>query len=148
LAFFPPKSHIINRNAKCNVISLGNQGAFLSEIPLSIAVYTYTFIYLLMFMIATGNNIHLALLQNIPTLLIFPILTALETFWIIYNQCIQQPLFLIIAAITIAGTAAAIWALIVIATKNNKLYYTHNTDLGQLCDRPSKTLFRCKQHNI
>lgn len=148
LAFFPPKSHQTIKNAKCNIISLGNQGTLLSQIPLSIAVYTYTFIYLLMFMVATGNNIHLALSQNIPTLVIFPILIMLETFWIITNDCITQPIFLIITAIITAATLAAAWAAIIIALKNNKLQYTHNHDIGHICQRPSKTLFRCKQQHI
>jgi hypothetical protein len=43
---------------------------------------------------------------------------------------------------------AALWALLIISLKINKLYYTHNTDIGHVCDRPSKTLFRCKPHRI
>lgn len=143
-----PKSHLTSMNAKCNVISLGNEGSFLSEIPLSIAVYTYTFIYLLMFMIATGDNVNLALSQNIPTLVIFPLLCAFECFWITSNNCISNPFFMIITSIVLSGSVAALWALLIISLKINKLYYTHNIDMGHVCDRPSKTLFRCKPQRI
>jgi hypothetical protein len=143
LSFFSPKSETFARSAKCNIISLGSQGQLLSEIPLSIAVYTYTFVYLLMFMLNT-DNLHLALIQNIPTFIVFPALIILETTWIILNDCITQPFFLILTAIIISAAIAAAWAAIIIQTKNTALAYTHNNHIGQLCNRPSKTLFRCK----
>ena len=148
LSLFPPKSPLVSKNAKCNIISLGNEGSPLSEIPLSIAVYTYTFMYLLMFMVATGDNVNLALSQNIPTLVIFPLLCMFEIFWIVTNNCITEPVFLIIASMVLSGGVAVAWALLVISLKINKLHYTQNTDLGHVCDRPSKTLFRCKPQRI
>jgi hypothetical protein len=36
-------SHIFAPNAKCNVISLGENGRLLSQIPLSVCVYAYTY---------------------------------------------------------------------------------------------------------
>ena len=38
-----------NPNPKCSIISLGDNGNVLSDIPLSIAVYSYTFFYMLIF---------------------------------------------------------------------------------------------------
>ena len=148
LSLFSPKSDLVSKNAKCNIISLGNEGSPLSEIPLSIAVYTYTFMYLLMFIMATGDNVNLALSQNIPTLVIFPLLCLFEIFWTVTNNCITQPVFLIIASMVLSGGVAVLWALLVISLKINKLHYTQNTDLGHVCDRPSKTLFRCKPQRI
>lgn len=147
-SMFPPESFEDVTSSKCNVISLGENGNILSSIPLSVSVYSYTFFYLLMFMVAGGGNAYSALAQNIPTLFIFPLLCAAEIFWLVTNNCIKSPVYKILFSIIVSGGIAVAWGMIIISLKNNKLYYINNVDTGQVCSRPSKQYFRCKPKRI
>jgi hypothetical protein len=111
-SLFPPEAdYIFAQNAKCNVISLGENGRLLSQIPLSVCVYAYTFSYLLMFLVGNpaAASTSVQLTQSIPTLVLFPALCGLEIFWIVANNCVPQPLFSILAAVLISGAVGVIW---------------------------------------
>jgi hypothetical protein len=112
-SLFPAKAgFVFTQNAKCNVISLGENGRLLSQIPLSVCVYAYTFFYLSMFLVgspsSTSTSIYVTLTQNIPTFVLFPALCGLEIFWIVANNCVPQPLFSILAAVLISGAVGII----------------------------------------
>jgi hypothetical protein len=141
---FPAEvSHVFAPNAKCNVISLGEKGRLLSQIPLSVCVYAYTYVYLLMFLVASPSASASAS-QNIPTLVLFPALCALEIFWIVSNNCVRQPLFSILAAVLLSAAVGAVWAMIVLSLKNDRLTYLNDSSVGQKCSMNTKTLFKCK----
>jgi hypothetical protein len=128
-SLFPPEAdYIFAQNAKCNVISLGENGRLLSQIPLSVCVYAYTFSYLLMFLVGNpaAASTSVQLTQSIPTLVLFPALCGLEIFWIVANNCVPQPLFSILAAVLISGAVGVIWAMIVISLKNDNLTYLND----------------------
>ena len=141
----------------CNTISLGTGGSVLSKLPLSTAVFSYTFFYLLTFIInmASGgkgfntkknNQIRLqdlntAMRQNAPTMLLFPLLILIDAGWIIMNGCNEW--INILAALIISGVIGIIWATILVAAKNPDLLYVSRS-LGDVCNRPSTTAFRCR----
>lgn len=146
-------------NPKCSVISLGDNGNVLSTIPLSIAVYSYTFFYLFIFILNLGNShdnkgvlgdeklsgreLTTAFRQNIPIMIIFPLLLILESVWIINNNCIWKPIFFILISIIVGGIVGVLWALVITSLKNNSLMYLSNSGID-VCSRPSQTYFRCK----
>ena len=141
----------------CNTISLGTGGSVLSSLPLSTAVFSYTFFYLLTFIInmASGgkgfnttknNNIRLqdlntAMRQNAPTMLLFPLLILIDAGWIIMNGCNEW--INILVALIISGIIGILWATILVAAKNPDLLYVSRS-LGDVCNRPSTTAFRCR----
>ena len=78
-------------NPKCSIITLGEAGGYLSKIPLSLTVYSFTFFYLLIFVLNTASTntkgimdsksvtqrgINTALQQNFPLFIIFPLLNV------------------------------------------------------------------------
>jgi hypothetical protein len=147
-SMFGPESHTGFPNSKCNIISLGENGNVLSNIPLSLCVYSYTFFYLLTFMVMSGGDAYTALAQNIPTLVIFPLLSGAEMFWLASYHCIRHPVEAFIMAVVISGGVAVAWGAAIIKVGNNKLFYINNADTGQVCSRPSKQMFRCKPQKI
>ncbi len=143
-ALFPADvSHVFAQNAKCNVISLGENGRLLSQIPLSVCTYMYTYAYLLTFLLS-AQSASAALVQNLPTVILFPAICALEIFWIVSNDCVPQPMFSILAAVLISAAVGLLWALVVLALKNDRLTYLNDSYLGQKCSRNTKSLFKCK----
>lgn len=136
-------THVFAQNAKCNVISLGENGRLLSQIPLSVCTYIYTYAYLLTFLLS-AQSASAALVQNLPTVVLFPVLCALEIFWIVANDCVPQPMFSILAAVLISAAVGLLWALVVLALKNDRLTYLNDSYLGQKCSRNTKSLFKCK----
>ena len=147
--FFPPEiEHIAN--AKCSIISLGNDGNVLSTIPLSIAVYSYTFFYMLVFIFNLGNRsdnkgpgLNAAFQQNIPILVLFPLLLILETLWITMNNCVYLPLYYITCSFMVGALFGSVWAIIITSLKNPNLMYLSKSGV-EVCSRPSKTYFSCK----
>lgn len=108
-------------NPACNLITLGDNGDVLSTLPLSISVYSYTLFYLLVFMLNLANTtndkgilntksvnqskINEIMVQNLPVLIIFPLLIVCESIWIISNRCLFEvkPLISIACAAILGG---------------------------------------------
>lgn len=144
-------------NPKCSVISLGDNGTILSTIPLSIAVYSYTFFYLFIFILNLGNskddkgilgdlnskNLSTAFRHNIPIMIIFPLLLLFESIWIVNNNCVWKPLFYILTSTIIGAVCGVLWAILITSLKNNNLMYLSNAGV-EVCSRPSQTYFSCK----
>ena len=145
LSIFPLESfHTIGK--ECHILSLGIDNNVLSVIPFSIAVYTYTFVYLLMFILSLGNgSIMLNIKQNISIFILFPLFIFIESIYIIVNNCVSNPVYSILTSIIISCITACLWALFIISLKNNKLYYINNMNTGDVCSRPSKTYLKCKK---
>jgi hypothetical protein len=152
-----------NKNPKCNVISLGLNGEYISKIPLNLVVYSYTFFYLLIFILNLANTsdiagllhsskisqitINTALQQNIPILVFFPLLILVESFWIVANSCVSdnmvKSMILIGSGICFGGIFGVIWALMVTSLKIPQLQYIVSKN-NDVCSRPSKTSYRCR----
>lgn len=153
-----PPGHPIN--PRCNILTLNN-GDYLSKIPLSITTFSYTFFYLLVFIINLGNNsrgilskkvatqkhLNTIIQQNLPTIILFPLLIMLESAWIITNKCLKTNNFIsILTAIIVGGTTGVLWAMFITYIKKPELQYI-NTSGAEVCSQPSKTLYRCKPQN-
>jgi hypothetical protein len=148
LSIFPLETNY-TKNAVCNSVTLGINNQLFSEIPLSIGVYTYTFVYLLMFIIGIqGGNVKLQLKQNISILVLFPLFILLESIHLLINNCISNPLYAILFSMIISSIIGCLWGLLIISLKNNKLYYINNMNSGDVCVRPSKTYLKCVRKKI
>jgi hypothetical protein len=151
-------------NPRCNVITLGQNGP-ITNIPLSLTTFSYTFFYLLVFIINLANtrnpkggllgnkgftyaNINMVLQQNFPTLVLFPTLIILEIFWVVSNKCIvgMNVIPSILGAIVIGGLVGVFWAIFITTTKRPELQYINKPGL-EVCNQPSKSLYRCRPLN-
>ena len=137
---------------RCNTFYLGSipeDGRIepLSKSPLNILVYAYTLAYLITSFTAppvTHDNALIALQQNVVILVIFPLLLILETFWLLNNSCNDLVFIMISLAIGLGGGIA--WAYIMRATKRADLQYM-NIGNVEVCSRPTKTVYRCRNIN-
>jgi hypothetical protein len=124
-----------NPELVCQLITLTDVGP-LSSLPLSIITFTYTAGYMgyiiFKYKLAT---------QNIPTLIIFPLLILSDMFWQMSHKCSTS---LAILVSTILGMGCGIaWAAIIDTIKNTNLLYFNGISNAQTCSRPSKQSFRC-----
>ena len=147
-------------NPKCSIITLGEAGGYLSKIPLSLTVYSFTFFYLLIFVLNTAStnpkgvldsksiskqSINTALQQNVPLLIIFPLLIILESVWLLTNNCVQNILIRGGVAIMLGGIGGIIWSLIISSVGKPELQYLSKS-VVDVCNRPSKSLYKCKKN--
>lgn len=131
-------SHTItdDKEAICNTLTLSDSGR-LSKVPLGMVVFSYTFFYLVD-IIAKYN----LAMQNIPTLILFPVLILAEGFWNMINGCAS--IMQIIVAFGIGSVMGAVWAEIIRSTGAVQLQYFNGINNAQVCSRPSKQKFKCK----
>lgn len=154
---FFPKNDVFVRDAKCSIISLGNDGEILSNTPLSIGVYSFTFFYMLIFILNLGNrsdnkgmtgelnssDVSAALKQNVPILILFPLLCIFEIFWIMLYNCVWDPVYYITSSLIIGGIWGVSWGIIITQIKRNDLMYLSKSGVD-VCSRPQKTYFSCR----
>jgi hypothetical protein len=119
----------------CNSLTLSDNGR-LSKIPLGMVVFTYTFFYL----VDTISTYDLVS-QNIPTFIIFPAIIVAEAIWNKIYNCVT--IFQLFAAFAIGSLWGFIWARIIRSSGAVKLQYFNGINNGQVCNRPSKQMFRC-----
>lgn len=122
-------------NGVCNMITIGKDGSF-SKIPLGISMLTYTLIYLV-YIIAI-NHIEQ---DNLPTLIILPILIFGDLIWNIANDCYKP--FGVILSIACGALSGWAWAAIVHSFNQPQLFFLNVGGNKTVCHRPSKQLFKC-----
>jgi hypothetical protein len=125
------------KDAICNAISLTESGR-LSNLPLSMVVFSYTFFYLVD-IIAKYNLAS----QNIPTLILFPLLIIGDYIWNNTYNC--ATIMQLIAAFGIGSVTGWIWSMIIRSTGVVQLQYFNGVSNSQSCSRPSRQMFKCKQ---
>jgi hypothetical protein len=138
------------RSYRCNTLFLGSipitSGSIepLSKLPLNIVVYSYTLAYLVTAFTAppiSYVNALASLQQNMPVLILFPLLLIFEAVWLSAHSC-NNPMTLFVALII--GIAVGIfWAFMMRLTKNANIQYMSMGNI-QVCSRPSKTVYRCR----
>ena len=143
-------------DASCDILSIGPHGSRLSILPLSTAVFSYTFFYLLTFIInmaslkpanfigkntVKAQRLNMVMQQNIPTMILFPLLILIDAGWNLTYGC--NSFQSIGISLVISGIVGIIWGLVIAYTKNPELQYISSGGL-QVCNRPSKTMYRCK----
>lgn len=122
-------------NEFCKMISLGHV-TNISKLPLGQVIISYIFTYLVMFI--SLNNV---MLQNIATLVFFPVLIILDALWNLNKGCFS---FLqIFTAIIIGGGIGSLWGWIIYKYASPKIqYYIGFTD-KQVCSKPQRNTFKC-----
>jgi len=126
---------------KCNLITLNGIGP-ISEVPLSQAVYAYTFWYII-FIIGKHNDFkkNNLWLQNIPTIIFLTVIVIADLIWNFTNQCSSVVGLLI--SFFIAGIFGLLWAWIIDSSGAVKLQYFNGLSNRTYCSRPSKQVFKC-----
>jgi hypothetical protein len=119
----------------CNLITIGKDGSF-SRLPLGIATLSYTFFYLLFVIVKYKLE-----LNNIPTLIFFPILILADFIWNIMNDCYTA--FGVILSLFAGGLMGLAWSSIIIRLNQPNLLFLNVGSSQSVCQRPSKQLFKC-----
>ena len=122
--------------AICNTLSLSDSGR-VSSIPLGMVVFSFTFFYL----VDIIAKYDLAK-QNVPTLVIFPIIIIAEAVWNRQYQC--ATFIQLIFALGVGSLCGFGWAQIIRKTGAVQLQYFNGISNTQTCSRPSKQKFKCK----
>ena len=118
----------------CNTLSLGGFSGF-SKVPLSTAVLSYTFFYLVY---TIGKN-NMAL-YNIPTLILFPVLILSDMGWNIQNGC--YPLISCVVSLIVAGGIGVLWSYIISIYMPNMQYLIVGSN-REMCMKPSDQTLIC-----
>ena len=130
-------------NTKCSLITLGKDFEPLSKAPLNILVYVYTFAYLLTSLLLNPKQYQTAaLVQNIPMMILFPLLILLETGWLYVHSCFE--LINILYSMVVGVVFGLSWAFMISALRRPELQYLKLGNNVDVCSRPSKNLYRCK----
>ena len=129
-------------NENCNLYTLGvgpdgymNHARF-SKVPLSLVVFSYSFAYLLFFII-TSNLLSV----NFITVLLFIYLIIMEFYFLNKNNCSN-----VIAGLIgcIIGTATGIiWAFIIKTSNNADLYYYNGINNASYCTIAKERKYKC-----
>jgi len=122
----------------CNFLSLGGFHKF-SKVPLSLAVLSYTFFYL----VYTIAFYHMEVF-NIPTLILFPILILADIWWNYSNNCF--PIASCILSLVVAGGLGVLWSFIVQQNMPNMQYLIVGSN-RQMCMKPSEQQLICTQND-
>jgi hypothetical protein len=132
---FLPFSDSALPNEICNLITIGGSPAY-SKLPLGQTILGYTFAYL-MYVIVKYKYV----LQNIPTIVFFPLIILVDIIWNLSNSCYKMPQLII--ALVLGGGIGALWAFILDKSKLTHLQYFNKISGKAECSRPSKSTFKC-----
>jgi hypothetical protein len=119
----------------CNIITIGKDGSF-SRLPLGITILSYTFFYLLFVIVKYKLE-----LNNIPTLIFFPILILADFIWNVMNDCYST--FGIILSLFAGGLMGLVWSSVILRLNQPNLLFLNIGSSQSVCQRPSKQLFKC-----
>lgn len=133
--FKNPSENTTDNELICNVLTLTENGR-LSNLPLSMVVFAYTFFYL----VDIIAHYKLAS-QNIPTLIIFPLIIIGEFIWNRAYGCAS--LSGIIAAFGVGSVMGWAWSAMIRSTGVVQLQYFNGISNAAVCSRPSKQKFKC-----
>lgn len=130
------KTVIPENDMICNVLTLTDNGR-LSNLPLSMVVFSYTFFFLVD--IIANKKLEL---QNIPTLIIFPLIIIAEFAWNVFYKC--GSMAGIIGAFAVGSVFGWAWSAIIRSSGAVKLQYFNGISNANTCTRSSTQKFTCK----
>lgn len=141
----------------CHQLTLTGS-APLSQIPLSLVVYSFTLFYLVYAMLSISaptvngrvdislvseSQANTAAANNIPILVVFPVLIIADFTWTMIWKCSRW--WKQVWSIIVGGGIGLLWANIISSSSLSSLLYLSVMSNAQICSRPSKTRFRCKR---
>ena len=132
---FKIKEENMDNSLICNVLTLTDNGR-LSNVPLSMVVFSYTFFFLVY--VISYNNLAV---QNIPTLIIFPLIIIAEFAWNMFYKC--TTMYGIIVAFAVGSLVGVIWSAIIVSSKAVSLQYFNGISNANTCTRSSTQKFKC-----
>jgi len=121
----------------CNLLTLTKAGP-LSNLPLSQVVFAYTFGYLT-YIIGKYKLVS----QNIPTLILFPLLIIADWIWMSSNQCAS--VMAVLMATIIGGGVGAAWSALIDFMKLSKYQYFSGLSTKETCSLAAKQSFKCRK---
>jgi hypothetical protein len=124
----------------CNVLTLTDSGRF-SNLPLSMVTFTYTFFFLVYIIIDKKIAV-----QNIPTLIIFPLIIIAEFAWNNFYGC--SSMAGIVCAGIIGGFFGFAWSAIIRNSGAVNLQYFNGISNSNVCTRSSTQKFSCKTEYV
>jgi hypothetical protein len=127
---------LVPKDVSCSQITLNGVSGGLSKIPLSTAVYSYSFFYLL-YIIVTYKLAS----QNVPTILFFIGLIIADIGWNFSNHCSSS--IGIFVSFGVAALCGISWAMLIDRSKAVNLQYYNGLSNKQTCSQPNKTSFKC-----
>jgi hypothetical protein len=133
---FKKTSNIQENDMICNVLTLTDKGR-LSNLPLSMVAFSYTFFFLVD--IIANKKLEL---QNIPTLIIFPLIIIAEFAWNVFYKC--SSMAGIIGAFAVGSIFGWAWSAIIRSSGAIKLQYFNGISNANTCTRSSTQKFTCK----
>lgn len=144
-----PTSPDVLPNSICSQITLSG-GTPLSNIPLSLTVYSFTLFYLvfaILNMNISGDDTKkmndAAALNNLPVLILFPLLIIADFIWLMSWNC--SPFLNLVVSVVVGGATGLAWAAIISKSKMAPLLYLTVMSNSQVCSRPAKTRMMCKK---
>jgi hypothetical protein len=123
------------RDIVCHSIGLEN----IPNVSLSQVILMFTYSYL-MFIIYKIDTVSYAD-DNLPTIILFPILIVANAIWVITSGCAEISTIIISAAIGAAGGFG--WFMFIKNTGYHDLALFNGISNKAVCRKPSKTRFRC-----
>lgn len=126
------------RSEVCNSFSINSAG--LSDntmLPMGQVVFGYTLFYL-------GTAIYYtdSFLNNLPTVIFFPAISAFDMLWNSNNNC--HSIGKSFASFAIGGGIGIGWAYLLNWGKAGDLLYFNNISGKKECSRPTKSTFKCR----
>ena len=140
IEYFKSKVNTPDNDMICNVLTLTESGRF-SNIPLSMVTFAYTFFFLVDIIAAKKLAV-----QNIPTLIIFPLIIIAEFAWNIFYGC--SSMGGIATGFAIGGLFGFAWSMIIRKSGAVKLQYFNGITNSNVCTRSSTQKFSCKTEYV
>jgi len=119
----------------CSVLTIGQSDSF-SDLPLGQSALAYTFAYLLFAILK-----YKLVLQNIPTLVFFPLLLTFDFIWNLNNSCYS--FFQLLVSLLVGAGIGLLWAFTISLGKSPSLMYFSSLSNKEVCSKPDKSTFRC-----
>jgi hypothetical protein len=123
-------------DVKCQALYIMGETPISPVLPLNINVIAFVFAYLLYIINITGRVV-----QNIPTLILFPAFLGYQIYWSSLHRC--SPIINSFISMAIGGLMGWGFSAAVEYSKLPELQYFTGVKNQDVCKTPSKTKFRC-----
>lgn len=120
----------------CKSMGLDN----LANVSLSQVILMFTYVYLMLIIYKINDKTSYAD-DNLPTIILFPILIIANAIWIVTNGCTDMSA--IILSGFIGGLCGTAWFYFVKKTGYQDLALFNGISNKAVCSKPSKTRFKC-----